>query len=111
MNNILLQIMIYTVIWGSIYLLISLGFSLICGVLRIFHLGYGVVFVIAAYVTWFFMEDMHLGLLPSLLLMILVQCYRRFLWSELRSMARGYRKSQIPNIKLQKIAFLNEKAS
>ena len=74
MSNILLQIIIYTVIWGSIYLLISLGFSLICGVLRIFHLGYGVVFVLAAYVTWFFMEDAHLGLVPSILLMFLVQC-------------------------------------
>jgi branched-chain amino acid transport system permease protein len=74
MSDILLQIVIYTVIWGSIYLLISLGFSLVCGVLRIFHLGYGVTFVLAAYVTWAFMENAGLGLLPSLLLMLLVQC-------------------------------------
>ncbi len=74
MNDILLQIVIYTVIWGSIYLLISLGFSLICGVLRIFHLGYGVTFILAAYVVWGFMENAGLGLLPSILLMILVQC-------------------------------------
>jgi len=65
---------IYTLIWGSIYLLISLGFSLICGVLRIFHLGYGVIFVLAAYLTWTFMEDAGLGLVPSIILMILVQC-------------------------------------
>jgi len=74
MNEVLLQIIIYTIIWGSIYLLISLGFSLICGVLRIFHLGYGVTFILAAYVTWAFMENAGLGLLPSLLLMLLVQC-------------------------------------
>jgi branched-chain amino acid transport system permease protein len=74
MNEVLLQIIIYTIIWGSIYLLISLGFSLICGVLRIFHLGYGVTFILAAYVTWAFMENAGLGLLSSLLLMLLVQC-------------------------------------
>jgi branched-chain amino acid transport system permease protein len=74
MSATLLQIIIYTIIWGSIYLLISLGFSLICGILRIFHLGYGVIFILAAYVVWAFMENVGLGLLPSILLMILVQC-------------------------------------
>ena len=67
------SILVYTFIWGSIYLLISLGFSLICGVLRIFHLGYGVIFLIAAYGTWMFMEDVGLGFIPSILLMVLVQ--------------------------------------
>jgi branched-chain amino acid transport system permease protein len=67
------SILIYAFIWGSIYLLISLGFSLICGVLRIFHLGYGATFVLAAYTAWTFMEDLGLGLIPSILLMFLVQ--------------------------------------
>jgi branched-chain amino acid transport system permease protein len=73
MNEILINIVLYTLIWGSIYLLISLGFSLICGVLRIFHLGYGVTFVLAAYGVWAFMENAHLGLWTSILLMFLVQ--------------------------------------
>jgi len=73
MSEILLKILIYTLIWGSIYLLISLGFSLICGVLRIFHLGYGVTFVLAAYGVWAFMEGAKLDLWPSILLMILLQ--------------------------------------
>lgn len=67
------SILVYTFIWGSIYLLISLGFSLICGVLRIFHLGYGVTFVLAAYGTWAFMDGFHLGLLPSVGLMLVLQ--------------------------------------
>jgi len=67
------SILIYTVLWGSIYLLISLGFSLICGVLRIFHMGYGATFVLAAYAVWAFMEEVGLGLIPSILLMFLVQ--------------------------------------
>ena len=73
MSSTLQSILVYTFIWGSIYLLISLGFSLICGVLRIFHLGYGAIFVIAAYGTWMFMEDVGLGFIPSVLLMLLVQ--------------------------------------
>jgi len=72
-SSTLQSILVYTFIWGSIYLLISLGFSLICGVLRIFHLGYGAIFVIAAYGTWMFMEDVGLGFIPSVLLMLLVQ--------------------------------------
>lgn len=69
------NILIYTVIWGSIYLLISIGFSLICGVLRIFHLGYGITFVLAAYGLWFFLSDMNLGLIPSIILMLLLQIF------------------------------------
>ena len=67
------NIIVYTIIWGSIYLLISMGFSLICGVLRIFHLGYGATFVIAAYGTWLFMSEMELGLISSIILMLLLQ--------------------------------------
>jgi branched-chain amino acid transport system permease protein len=73
MAETLQSILIYTFIWGSIYLLISLGFSLVCGVLRIFHLGYGATFVLAAYAVWTFMEEANLGLIPSILLMVLVQ--------------------------------------
>jgi branched-chain amino acid transport system permease protein len=73
MAETLQSILIYTVLWGSIYLLISLGFSLICGVLRIFHMGYGATFVLAAYAVWTFMEEANLGLIPSILLMFLVQ--------------------------------------
>lgn len=67
------SILVYTFIWGSIYLLIALGFSLICGVLRIFHLGYGVTFVLSVYGTWLFMSNMGLGLIPSIICMFLLQ--------------------------------------
>jgi branched-chain amino acid transport system permease protein len=67
------SILVYTFIWGSIYLLISLGFSLICGVLRIFHLGYGVTFVLAAYGTWAFVSGAGMSLIPAILCMIVLQ--------------------------------------
>lgn len=73
--DVIQNIIIYTLLWGSIYLLISIGFSLICGVLRIFHLGYGITFVIAAYGMWFFLSDMQLGLVPSIILMLLLQMF------------------------------------
>ncbi len=75
MIDVIQNIIIYTILWGSIYLLISIGFSLICGVLRIFHLGYGITFVIAAYGMWFFLSDMQMGLIPSIILMLLLQMF------------------------------------
>ena len=66
-------ILIYTFTLGSLYLLISLGFSVICGVLRIFHMGYAYIFVVAIYVTWMFMQALGLGLIPSICAMVAVQ--------------------------------------
>lgn len=72
-------ILIYGVILGSIYLLISLGFSLICGVLRIFHLGYAYIFPLTVYGTWFFLQQLGWDLIPSILGMIAVQFAIAFL--------------------------------
>jgi len=59
-------ILIYAVLLGSLYLLISLGFSLICGVLGIFNLGYGITFVVAVYGMWFLMHTCGFGLFPAI---------------------------------------------
>ena len=67
-------ILIYTFILGSLYLLESLGFSLICGVLRVFHLGYGIAFVVTVYVTWMFMQERGYGLGWAILAMCVFQC-------------------------------------
>jgi len=67
-------IVIYTFIMGSLYLLISLGFSVVCGVLRIFHLGYGLIFVVAVYATWMLMKEFGLGLVPAIAGMFVIQC-------------------------------------
>jgi branched-chain amino acid transport system permease protein len=65
--------LIYTFLLGSLYLLVSLGFSLICGVLRIFHLGYAYIFTATIYFTWMFMSLFHWGLVPSIAAMLLIQ--------------------------------------
>jgi branched-chain amino acid transport system permease protein len=65
--------LIYTFLLGSLYLLVSLGFSLICGVLRIFHLGYAYIFTATIYFTWMFMNLFGWGLVPSILAMLVIQ--------------------------------------
>lgn len=65
--------LIYTVLLGSLYLLVSLGFSLICGVLRIFHLGYAYLFVATIYLTWFFYHTLSLPLAVAIILMVILQ--------------------------------------
>ncbi|MCX7982514.1 MAG: branched-chain amino acid ABC transporter permease [Syntrophales bacterium] len=67
------QVLIYGFVLGAVYLLISLGFSLICGVLRIFHLGYAYIFPVTVYCTWMFMKEFGWGLFPSLLGMVVIQ--------------------------------------
>jgi len=66
-------ILIYAIVLGSLYLLMSLGFSLVCGVLRIFNLGYGVTFLVAVYGLWMLMHDFKLGLIPALIGMFIIQ--------------------------------------
>ncbi len=66
-------VLIYSFILGSLYLLISLGFSIICGVLRIFHLGYAYLFTLTVYLAWMFMKEFGFGLIPALLAMVVVQ--------------------------------------
>ncbi len=67
------SVVVFTFVLGSIYLLIALGFSLICGVLRIFHLGYAYIFPLTIYGTWMFMSAFDWPLIPSILGMVVVQ--------------------------------------
>jgi branched-chain amino acid transport system permease protein len=66
-------VIIYAFLLGSLYLLISLGFSIICGVLRIFHLGYAYLFTLTVYLTWMFMKELGLGLFPAIVGMVILQ--------------------------------------
>ncbi|MGD0021577.1 MAG: branched-chain amino acid ABC transporter permease [Smithellaceae bacterium] len=73
------NLLVYTFVLGSIYLLVSLGFSIICGVLRIFHLGYAYIFPVTIYVTWMFLQDLGWSLIPAILGMVAVQFIIAFL--------------------------------
>ncbi|WP_054030567.1 branched-chain amino acid ABC transporter permease [Desulfatitalea tepidiphila] len=69
----LLVVMIYAVLFGSLYLLISLGFSLVCGVLRIFNLGYGATFLVAVYGMWMLKSTFGLSLALSIVGVFVLQ--------------------------------------
>ena len=66
-------ILVYTFVLGSLYLLMSLGFSVVCGVLRVFHMGYGVTFVVAVYAMWMLMKEFHFGLVSAMIGMFIIQ--------------------------------------
>ncbi|MDI6616971.1 MAG: branched-chain amino acid ABC transporter permease [Syntrophaceae bacterium] len=73
MLDTILFVLFFGFLMGAVYLLIALGFSLICGVLRIFHLGYAYLFPLPIYGTWFFMSELGLPLIPSIIGMVIVQ--------------------------------------
>jgi branched-chain amino acid transport system permease protein len=72
-------VLVFGLMMGAIYLLIALGFSLICGVLRIFHLGYAYLFPLTIYGSWLFMSEFGLPLIPSLVGMVIVQLILSYL--------------------------------
>jgi branched-chain amino acid transport system permease protein len=74
MMDALESVLVYAVVLGSLYLLISLGFSLICGVLGIFNLGYGATFLVAIYGMWMLMATFGLGMWPAIVGVFILQC-------------------------------------
>ena len=102
---------IYGFVLGSLYLLMSLGFSLICGVLRVFHLGYGLIFVTAVYVTWMFMENFGLGLIPAIVSMCVVQCLFTLLVIYLPIVKRYIEKEELLLTSLLLVAIIIEEAA
>lgn len=101
-------ILIYTFILGSLYLLQSLGFSIICGVLRIFHLGYGITFVVTVYITWMFMKELGLGVVPAILAMCVFQCLFTLLIIYFSIVRRYIEKEEILLTALLLVAMIGE---
>jgi branched-chain amino acid transport system permease protein len=56
---------IWSFVIGSFYLLVSIGFSILCGVLRIWHIGYSYMFTLTAYITYMLMVDFGLPIIPA----------------------------------------------
>ena len=108
MTDLISIILIYTFIMGSLYLLQSLGFSLICGVLRVFHMGYGIAFVVTVYATWMFMKEMGLGLVPAILAMCVFQCLFTLLIIYFPIVRRYIEKEEILLTALLLVAMIGE---
>lgn len=72
MDSIIPQLIVNSVIAGSIYSLVALGFNLIFGTTRFFNLAHGVVAAIGAYGTFAMLKWFGQGLFVSIIFGILV---------------------------------------
>lgn len=57
---------------ASLYAIMALGLTIIYGVSRVFNFGHGIVAVVGAYITWLFLTDVGIGLVPSVLVSLLI---------------------------------------
>lgn len=87
--EIFIQLILNSLIAGSIYALIALGFNLIFGVVKFFDLGYGSMIVIGAYTTFYFTKVIGLNIFLAVFLGVLFAgivglLVNRFVYQNLR---------------------------
>lgn len=70
MFDIFFSVVVWGFIFSNIYLGLALGFSIIAGVLRVFHMGYGLFFTATVYLVWTFGGVAGLNIWLSILLAI-----------------------------------------
>jgi len=68
----LIAILISGMILGSIYALMSLGLSLIWGILKVLNWAHGALFMFAAYITWFFIYVLGFSYLVSVFICLAI---------------------------------------
>lgn len=66
-----LQQIINGVTLGSVYALIALGYTMVYGIIKLINFAHGDIFMVGAYIAFFCITYLRLGLLPSLLLSML----------------------------------------
>ena len=66
--NILPQLIINSIIAGSIYSLVALGFNLIYGTTKFFNLAHGVLAAIGGYAVFYLTKSLDLPLIPSVIM-------------------------------------------
>ena len=60
---------------GSLYATMGLGLTIIYGVIHVFNFAHGIVAVLGAYTTWFFLTQVGIGLVPSILASIVIMFF------------------------------------
>lgn len=50
---------------GSLYAAMALGLTILYGVIHVFNFGHGVMAVLGGYFTWYFLNQIGMGLIPS----------------------------------------------
>jgi len=67
---VLVDIVIFGTIWGAIYTILALGFTIIFGVARILNLAYGAMYLVASYLIYTLVTRFGLPAVPAWLLAV-----------------------------------------
>jgi len=70
----LADVVIFGTIWGAIYTILALGFTLIFGVARILNLAYGAMYMVASYLIYSLVSDFGLAAVPAWLVAVAATC-------------------------------------
>jgi branched-chain amino acid transport system permease protein len=67
---VLVDIVIFGTIWGAIYTILALGFTIIFGVARVLNLAYGAMYLVASYLIYTLVTRFGLPAVPAWLLAV-----------------------------------------
>lgn len=67
-----LQLLINGLIAGSIYALVASGFSLIYNQQKFLHIAHGGVYVVSAFLAWFFVTQLSIHIVPAFIITLLI---------------------------------------
>ena len=82
----LTDIVIFGTIWGAIYTILALGFTLIFGVARVLNLAYGAIYMVASYLIYSLVSGLGLSAILAWILAVVatsiagVALYRVFIY-------------------------------
>jgi len=68
----LIQQVVNGISLGSIYALIALGYTMVYGIIKLINFAHGDIYMLGAYIGYFCMTTLHLGILPSLLIAMVI---------------------------------------
>jgi branched-chain amino acid transport system permease protein len=88
--SILPQLIINSIIAGSIYSLVALGFNLIYGTTKFFNLAHGVLAAVGGYTVFYFSKELELPLIPSVIAGIIIAGFIGYLMD--KSVFRALRR-------------------
>ena len=66
----LTDIVIFGTIWGAIYTILALGFTLIFGVARVLNLAYGAIYMVASYLIYSLVSSLGMAAAPAWILAV-----------------------------------------
>lgn len=81
----LVDVVIFGTIWGAIYTVLALGFTLIFGVARVLNLAYGAIYMVASYLIYSLVSGLGLAAVPAWIIAVVatsiagVAMYRVFI--------------------------------